>query len=80
MLENIFLPLFKATINPQDHRELHLFLKYVSAVLGPLESPVWRGRAHLPHLGLVHLPGLPLCFPPQLLDPGTGCQLQEAVY
>ncbi|XP_047372131.1 AMP deaminase 3 isoform X4 [Sciurus carolinensis] len=28
MLENIFLPLFKATINPQDHRELHLFLKY----------------------------------------------------
>lgn len=30
MLENIFLPLFKATINPQDHRELHLFLKYVS--------------------------------------------------
>lgn len=31
MLENIFLPLFKATINPQDHRELHLFLKYVSA-------------------------------------------------
>lgn len=30
MLENIFLPLFEATINPQDHRELHLFLKYVS--------------------------------------------------
>ncbi|NP_001398844.1 AMP deaminase 3 isoform 4 [Mus musculus] len=30
MLENIFLPLFKATINPQDHRELHLFLKYVT--------------------------------------------------
>ncbi|XP_019511792.1 PREDICTED: AMP deaminase 3 isoform X5 [Hipposideros armiger] len=28
MLENIFLPLFEATINPQDHRELHLFLKY----------------------------------------------------
>ncbi|XP_062948766.1 AMP deaminase 3 isoform X6 [Cynocephalus volans] len=28
MLENIFLPLFQATINPQDHRELHLFLKY----------------------------------------------------
>lgn len=32
MLENIFLPLFKATINPQDHRELHLFLKYVSGM------------------------------------------------
>lgn len=31
MLENIFLPLFKATIDPQGHRELHLFLKYVSA-------------------------------------------------
>lgn len=30
MLENIFLPLFEATINPQDHQELHLFLKYVS--------------------------------------------------
>ncbi|XP_057363346.1 AMP deaminase 3 isoform X5 [Manis pentadactyla] len=28
MLENIFLPLFEATINPQDHLELHLFLKY----------------------------------------------------
>ncbi|CAD7671573.1 unnamed protein product [Nyctereutes procyonoides] len=30
MLENIFLPLFEATINPQDHQELHLFLKYVT--------------------------------------------------
>ncbi|KAH0521118.1 AMP deaminase 3 [Microtus ochrogaster] len=30
MLENIFLPLFKATIDPQDNRELHLFLKYVT--------------------------------------------------
>ncbi|XP_038261446.1 AMP deaminase 3 [Dermochelys coriacea] len=30
MLENIFLPLFEATINPTDHRELHLFLKYVT--------------------------------------------------
>ncbi|KAK2504069.1 hypothetical protein MC885_019549 [Smutsia gigantea] len=30
MLENIFLPLFEATINPQDHLELHLFLKYVT--------------------------------------------------
>uniref|UniRef100_A0A3Q3WVG8 AMP deaminase n=1 Tax=Mola mola TaxID=94237 RepID=A0A3Q3WVG8_MOLML len=30
MLQNIFLPLFEATVNPQEHRELHIFLKYVS--------------------------------------------------
>uniref|UniRef100_A0A8C8SYM9 AMP deaminase n=1 Tax=Pelusios castaneus TaxID=367368 RepID=A0A8C8SYM9_9SAUR len=30
MLENVFLPLFEATINPKDHRELNLFLKYVT--------------------------------------------------
>ncbi|XP_053108289.1 AMP deaminase 3 isoform X4 [Hemicordylus capensis] len=30
MLENIFLPLFEATINPLNHKELHLFLKYVT--------------------------------------------------
>ncbi|XP_074740380.1 AMP deaminase 3 isoform X3 [Strix uralensis] len=30
MLENIFVPLFEATINPKDHKELHLFLKYVT--------------------------------------------------
>ncbi|KAK6294596.1 hypothetical protein J4Q44_G00354260 [Coregonus suidteri] len=30
MLENIFLPLFEATINPQKHKELHVFLKYVT--------------------------------------------------
>ncbi|KAM9765761.1 AMP deaminase 3 isoform 1-T1 [Menidia menidia] len=30
MLENIFLPLFEATVNPRKHRELHVFLKYVS--------------------------------------------------
>ncbi|XP_041083836.1 AMP deaminase 2-like isoform X1 [Polyodon spathula] len=29
MLENIFLPLFEATINPQSHPELHLFLQHV---------------------------------------------------
>lgn len=29
MLENIFLPLFEATVDPQDHKELHVFLKYV---------------------------------------------------
>ncbi|KAK5873999.1 hypothetical protein PBY51_018989 [Eleginops maclovinus] len=30
MLENIFLPLFEATVNPQKHKHLHVFLKYVS--------------------------------------------------
>ncbi|XP_028813453.1 AMP deaminase 3-like isoform X3 [Denticeps clupeoides] len=30
MLENIFLPLFEATVNPQKHTELHVFLKYVT--------------------------------------------------
>ncbi|XP_029702115.1 AMP deaminase 3 isoform X2 [Takifugu rubripes] len=30
MLENIFLPLFEATVDPQNHKELHVFLKYVS--------------------------------------------------
>ncbi|AWP07799.1 putative AMP deaminase 3-like, partial [Scophthalmus maximus] len=30
MLENIFLPLFEATVNPQQHKEIHVFLKYVT--------------------------------------------------
>ncbi|KAM8895000.1 AMP deaminase 3 isoform 6-T7 [Spinachia spinachia] len=30
MLENIFLPLFEASVNPQNHKEIHIFLKYVS--------------------------------------------------
>ncbi|KAM9759050.1 AMP deaminase 2 isoform 2-T2 [Menidia menidia] len=29
MLENIFMPLFEATINPRSHPELHLFLDHV---------------------------------------------------
>ncbi|XP_030076388.1 AMP deaminase 2 [Microcaecilia unicolor] len=29
MLQNIFLPLFEATINPASHPELHLFLEHV---------------------------------------------------
>nr|XP_057910212.1 AMP deaminase 2 isoform X2 [Doryrhamphus excisus] len=29
MLENIFLPLFEATINPRSHPEVHLFLEHV---------------------------------------------------
>lgn len=44
MLENIFLPLFEATINPQDHQELHLFLKYVSVggAAGDVHSGGWE--------------------------------------
>ncbi|XP_041131806.1 AMP deaminase 3-like isoform X4 [Polyodon spathula] len=30
MLENIFLPLFEVTVNPQKNKELHLFMKYVT--------------------------------------------------
>ncbi|KAF6721518.1 AMP deaminase 3 [Oryzias melastigma] len=30
MLENIFLPLFEATVNPQKHKTLHVFLQYVT--------------------------------------------------
>nr|XP_020449040.1 AMP deaminase 3-like [Monopterus albus]XP_020449041.1 AMP deaminase 3-like [Monopterus albus] len=30
ILENIFLPLFEATVNPQKHKEIHVFLKYVT--------------------------------------------------
>ncbi|XP_072242501.1 AMP deaminase 3b isoform X2 [Leuresthes tenuis] len=30
MLENIFLPLFEATVNPQKHKAIHIFLKYVT--------------------------------------------------
>lgn len=33
MLENVFLPLFEATVNPQKHKVLHVFLKYVSTFL-----------------------------------------------
>ncbi|XP_049327766.1 AMP deaminase 2 isoform X1 [Astyanax mexicanus] len=29
MLENIFLPLFEVTVNPQSHPDLHLFLQHV---------------------------------------------------
>jgi len=30
MLENIFMPLFEATVNPSSHPQLHLFLQHVS--------------------------------------------------
>lgn len=51
ILENIFLPLFEATVNPGEHKAVHVFLKYVSAVTGAgpvparaLESPPPRCR------------------------------------
>lgn len=34
MLENIFLPLFEATVHPASHPELHLFLEHVSSGAG----------------------------------------------
>ena len=30
LLENIFIPLFEVTVNPNTHPQLHLFLKTVS--------------------------------------------------
>lgn len=39
MLENIFLPLYEATIHPAQHPELHLFLEHVSAAFLPLGTP-----------------------------------------
>ncbi|CAL8357071.1 unnamed protein product [Lota lota] len=30
MLENIFLPLFEATVSPQKNKEVHVFLKYLT--------------------------------------------------
>lgn len=35
MLENIFLPLYEATIHPAQHPELHLFLEHVSTAPQP---------------------------------------------
>lgn len=29
ILENVFLPLFEATVNPHQHKAVHVFLKYV---------------------------------------------------
>lgn len=68
MLENIFLPLFEATINPQDHRELHLFLKYVSGggaqATGTEMERIPCGPIRLPFSGLSLLcPGLGLPAP-----------------
>lgn len=35
MLENIFLPLYEATVHPAQHPELHLFLEHVSVTSRP---------------------------------------------
>lgn len=32
MLENLFLPLFEVTNNPNSHPELHVFLHYVIGI------------------------------------------------
>lgn len=42
MLENIFLPLFEATIHPASHPELHLFLEHVRAARRAW-GPGWTG-------------------------------------
>lgn len=43
MLENIFLPLYEATVNPQKHKELHIFLKYVSTyIIGWICNKDWN--------------------------------------
>lgn len=48
MLENIFLPLFEATVHPASHPELHLFLEHVRGrgrVLGGRPAPGRGARA-----------------------------------
>ena len=55
MLENIFLPLFEATVNPQQHKEMHVFLKYVS----PPRSAIVYGHVGpipLEHQNVMSLP------------------------
>lgn len=41
MLENIFLPLFEATVNPQKHKATHVFLKYVRLTLTVQLQSIW---------------------------------------
>lgn len=55
MLENIFVPLFEATVNPQKHKTLHVFLKYVSTVTSkkPFKTaaailPIFTSRSEMP--------------------------------
>lgn len=58
MLENIFLPLFEATVHPASHPELHLFLEHVSGGVG-WEGAGWLGLGPAVALGLTNssLPG-----------------------
>lgn len=44
MLENIFLPLFEATIDPSSHQDLHLFLQHVSILLHMIYT-AWHDRS-----------------------------------
>lgn len=60
MLENIFLPLFEATVHPASHPELHLFLEHV------------RGGAR-PGVGRGH--GLPRASGGFRSDPSVLCQV-----
>lgn len=41
MLENIFLPLFEATVHPASHPELHLFLEHVRGGMGREGQDAW---------------------------------------
>lgn len=51
MLENIFLPLFEATVHPASHPELHLFLEHVSGGTGWVRAG-WLGEGPAVALGL----------------------------
>ena len=65
LLSNVFQPLFDATINPQQHLNIHKFLQFVSlASLSTPPSPpvcdcvcVWGGGCPLPP------PDKTRCFP-----------------
>lgn len=57
MLENIFLPLFQATVNPQKHKETHVFLKHVSASSEFWAYPVilsWQDKSEHIHATIEH--------------------------
>lgn len=52
MLENIFLPLFEATVHPASHPELHLFLEHVSGGGAGWDRTGWLGLGPAVALGL----------------------------
>ena len=43
ILDNIFIPLFEATVDPDSHPQLHVFLKQVC--YQPKESSIYLTRA-----------------------------------